>query len=375
MKVEAGESLILSWLRHVMGCQIVQLNWKPSVDRWRIHDEALLSVIAQEAKQHFFDQHEISIFNKGEPSQLIRQGEIDVLGLHRDERGNLKLYAVDSANHHGGLNLGVRSETIARVLKKLVRSAISAHGFFPGVPGEILFVAPKVDRQTQAAVEERIGDVNEILARHFLPLKTRLICNEEYATDIIEPVLDCANVVTDTSELFLRSIQLARFVDRPRPAARPDRADKGQEAGDVGLPLIGRYVQDTVKAMTSKGQIPEDEIERLLHADYSSRTFGLTYPFFKEHDPTLSPATKQYYLGEHGRYYARPYQIGSRSFYLCNYWYAKHRMRFDAWVDRMLHLSGAARREIDDVTRESGVAVSDLDRVAAGDTEGLAARQ
>ncbi|MGW8788846.1 hypothetical protein, partial [Heyndrickxia sporothermodurans] len=274
------------------------------------------------------------------------------------------------ANHHGGLNLGVRSETIARVLKKLVRSAISAHGFFPGVPGEILFVAPKVDRQTQAAVEERIVDVNEILARHSLPLKTRLICNEEYATDIIEPVLDCANVVTDTSELFLRSIQLARFVDRPRPTSKPERTVKPQGAGDETEPLIGRYVQDTVKAMVSKGQIPEDEVERLQHAEYSSRTFGLSYPFFKEHDPALSPSTKQHYVGEHGRYYTTPYQMGSRSFYLCNYWYPKNRMRFDAWVDRMTRLSGG-RHEIDDGPGEDGVAVSDLHRMATGDEEGL----
>jgi hypothetical protein len=42
MKVEAGESLILSWLRHVVGCQIVQLNWKPSVDRWKLHDGEML---------------------------------------------------------------------------------------------------------------------------------------------------------------------------------------------------------------------------------------------------------------------------------------------------------------------------------------------
>ena len=30
MKLEVGESLSLSWLRHVRGCQVVQLNWKIS---------------------------------------------------------------------------------------------------------------------------------------------------------------------------------------------------------------------------------------------------------------------------------------------------------------------------------------------------------
>ena len=30
MKIEMGESLLYSWLRHVKECQIVQTNWKVS---------------------------------------------------------------------------------------------------------------------------------------------------------------------------------------------------------------------------------------------------------------------------------------------------------------------------------------------------------
>ncbi len=206
-------------------------------------------------------------------------------------------------------------------------------------------MAPKVDRQTQVAVEERIVDVNEILARHSLPLKTRLICNEEYATDIIEPVLDCANVVTDTSELFLRSIQLARFVDRPRPANRTERTVKPQEAGDETLPLIGRYVQDTVKAMVSKGQIPEDEVERLQHAEYSSRTFGLSYPFSRNTTQLFRHRRSSTTSASMVATTRRPIRWLTQ-LYLCNYWYPKNRMRFDAWVDRMTRCQAAGTRSM-----------------------------
>jgi plasmid stabilization system protein ParE len=34
VKIEKGESLLLSWLRQVKGCQIVQTNWKASVNSW-----------------------------------------------------------------------------------------------------------------------------------------------------------------------------------------------------------------------------------------------------------------------------------------------------------------------------------------------------
>lgn len=32
MKIEMGESLFYSWLRHVKECQIVQTNWKVSAE-------------------------------------------------------------------------------------------------------------------------------------------------------------------------------------------------------------------------------------------------------------------------------------------------------------------------------------------------------
>lgn len=36
MKIEMGESLCASWLRHVKGCQIVQTNWSnsPTWESW-----------------------------------------------------------------------------------------------------------------------------------------------------------------------------------------------------------------------------------------------------------------------------------------------------------------------------------------------------
>ena len=40
MKLEMGESLFYSWLRHVKGCQIVQTNWKISSSWQRKHDAA-----------------------------------------------------------------------------------------------------------------------------------------------------------------------------------------------------------------------------------------------------------------------------------------------------------------------------------------------
>jgi hypothetical protein len=41
MKIEIAESLVLSWLRHVQGCAVTQLNWKPSPS-WQLSNDDVL---------------------------------------------------------------------------------------------------------------------------------------------------------------------------------------------------------------------------------------------------------------------------------------------------------------------------------------------
>jgi hypothetical protein len=43
VKIEIGESLIYSWLRHVQGCVVTQINWKPS-PTWEVAKERELTV-------------------------------------------------------------------------------------------------------------------------------------------------------------------------------------------------------------------------------------------------------------------------------------------------------------------------------------------
>lgn len=44
MKIEMGESLFYSWLRHVKKCQIVQTNWMTS-SQWQLSNEDRLEEI------------------------------------------------------------------------------------------------------------------------------------------------------------------------------------------------------------------------------------------------------------------------------------------------------------------------------------------
>ena len=52
MKIEMGESLFYSWLRHVKECQVVQTNWKPSPS-WSLYDEEWLGSFMKMSSERF----------------------------------------------------------------------------------------------------------------------------------------------------------------------------------------------------------------------------------------------------------------------------------------------------------------------------------
>jgi hypothetical protein len=53
MKIEVGESLMLSWLRHAKKCQSVQLNWKPSMNQWSLENEEEIESIINKVGDFF----------------------------------------------------------------------------------------------------------------------------------------------------------------------------------------------------------------------------------------------------------------------------------------------------------------------------------
>ena len=53
MKIEIGESLIASWLKHIEKCQVVQLNWKPSTSFWQIDNYNEIEKVINYAIDYF----------------------------------------------------------------------------------------------------------------------------------------------------------------------------------------------------------------------------------------------------------------------------------------------------------------------------------
>lgn len=52
MKIEIGESLILSWLKHVKECQVVQTNWKAAY-KWELKNREKLQKLMDLSNELF----------------------------------------------------------------------------------------------------------------------------------------------------------------------------------------------------------------------------------------------------------------------------------------------------------------------------------
>ena len=81
VKIEMGESLFYSWLRHVKECQVVQTNWKVS-SQWSVQHVDELEALMSTAADHFSEKYGYKIFKQNSSlSQIIQQGECDAVGV------------------------------------------------------------------------------------------------------------------------------------------------------------------------------------------------------------------------------------------------------------------------------------------------------
>ena len=126
MKIEMGESLIYSWLRHEKQCQLVQTNWKPS-NYWELDNYDELQTFVKKFALYYKDKYGYDIFKGCTLAQLLKQAEIDAIGIAFSESAH-SIYAVDIAYHEAGLNYGDKEKTLNKIIQKCVRTALCLYG-------------------------------------------------------------------------------------------------------------------------------------------------------------------------------------------------------------------------------------------------------
>lgn len=320
MKIEMGESLFYSWLRHVKECQIVQTNWKVS-PQWFLSNAEELERLMKIIDSHYSQKYGYSIFKKNSSLyQLLQQGECDVLGVSI-QLNEIKYYAVDVAFHEAGLNYGNHDITVMKVLEKCARTAFCLHGYMSTNEAEIIFASPKINPSVLFNIEPCIEGMNTLFSENGYDYNFRVIANEEYNDLVLKPILLASDGVADTSELFLRSYQMYKMfsgetrsrTSRARRVAQKATIDEADytEADAYKELKIGQLAQKVLGPMLSDGYATEEEVAAMQTPEYSKQHFDLQYPLLVEENSDF----------EHVRYYTKPIFIRGKSYRMCSQWY------------------------------------------------------
>ena len=207
MKIEIGESLMYSWLRHVEKCELVQTNWKSSPS-WTIQNTTDLQTLMDEVDDLFKNKWNYFLFKNGKKTatlkSVMKQVEIDVIGMHWSGLVE-KLFTVDVAFHESGVGY---KQPVEKILAKCVRAAMCAYSYWNKKEAEIIFAAPKIHNKDMALLKQCIKDLQSCTNSLGYSFNFKLIVNEDFFTQVLDPVVSICDKIADTNELFVRSCKM-----------------------------------------------------------------------------------------------------------------------------------------------------------------------
>ena len=208
MKIEIGESLVYSHLKHIEGCRIVQTNWKTS-GNWVVTE--FEKQRAKELYNKIANSPDFSgIFKNSSFEQLIKQAEIDVLGINTAEN---TVFGIDVAFHTAGLNYGSKEETALRIIKKIFRTIFIMQSYFNEYEKfNSYFITPKTHYANQVVIDDLIEKAKELIEDENITID--FISNDEFYENIVDPLIKNTNNESDTMELFSRSVKLLQLDNR-----------------------------------------------------------------------------------------------------------------------------------------------------------------
>lgn len=306
MKIEIGESLGYSYLRHVKRCWLVQTNWKVSEHWPRYKSDAELETMFRRMKQEFDEDGKVFKETKN-AGQFLKQGEIDLVGI--DLQGDV--HALEVAFHESGLNYGGGSDN--RVLKKLLRTFMILQAYQrPETKFHISFASPKVNPTTQKPLE----DVFIALRNEYPKIDWNLITNDDFTAEILQKTLEATETIADSSELFVRAAKLLNLTGIPAVGAGKTRARQTTKKALGTEERLQPIVEDIMKTLLEDHPTLLEDAERdnLMDREYCKRALGLKISNFA----LLRQREDGREVNGHSRYWKRPY---ADKFYVCSEWW------------------------------------------------------
>ena len=308
MKIEIGESLGYSYLRHVKQCWLVQTNWKASEHWPRYKSDAELETIFRLMKQKFDEDGKVFKETKN-AEQFLKQGEIDLVGI--DLQGDV--HALEIAFHESGLNYGGGSDN--RVLKKLLRTHMILQVYQRSeTKFHISFASPKVNPITQKPLE----DIFITLRNEYPRIDWNLITNGDFTDEILQKTLEATETISDSSELFVRAARLLNLTGIPEAGARNTRARQTNEKALGTEERLQPIVENLMKTLLEDHPTLLEDAERddLMDREYCKGALRIKIGNFA----LLRHSEDGREVNGHSRYWKRRY---ADKFHVCSQWWKK----------------------------------------------------
>lgn len=331
MKIEIAENLIYSYLKHVEGCRIVQTNWKTS-NQWKIteYEEKQSRELFEKINNSSLFQ---GIFKNNSFDQLIKQAEIDVIGVNTTEKS---IFGIDVAFHAAGLNYGSTEETALRILKKIFRTVFIMQTYFSHFDKfNSFFVTPKVNPSTEKPIRNLIEEANNLIGDDMISID--FIANESFYSSIVDSTIKNIDDDNDTSELFLRSIKLLQldkrvqsdnsqkdYTKKEKVFIRPASQTSKREIDGM---KIGQFVQYKMRKLYEQNLVSKDELHNLQDKFYSKKVFDQNYEILRSSEKSIKRND-----GRNG-YYTPEIFFGN--YYLTSQWVERHWEPFLSWLRKI----------------------------------------
>lgn len=323
MKIEIGESLFYSWLRHVKNCELVHLNWSTSPEWDYKADKEQLNKIVKETEV-FFKEEYGTIYGKwNEFDKIYKKVESDLVGFNFSEN---KIYAVEVAFHENGLGY---KDNCSKVISKFLRIALSIYASFGTQNAEIIFASPKIRGKDYSILQKDIKSAQQLLNQNGINYTFTLIANESFNLELIA-LLDKTKQVSDTTELFLRSYKLINMFENS--GENKLSVENQLVTEETALEeyyteqKIGKLVRSSLVQLLESNKVSAAEIEQLQTKAYSKEIFNLNFPLLVKLDGEYDKV----------RYYRDPIVINNVEYVLCSQWFNKDRELLINWIKERL---------------------------------------
>ena len=177
------------------------------------------------------------------------------------------------------------------------------------------FITPKVNPATKALIDDLMIKAKKVINDEFISIE--FISNEQFYSEIVDPLIENTDDEHDTAELFLRAIKLLKLDNRkssPKPIAVEKKISSrlSQKKRTINGMKIGQFVQHSFRKAYEQNLISDSEINHLQNSDYSKRTFDINFEVLKNKNRDIKD--------EYGRtrYYAR--EIFCGDYHLTSQW-------------------------------------------------------